>query len=199
MITLSESTTPEVLTVEVGSTVVVSDSGTQIVETAAPDTNIITEALTTEIVTTDSGTTVLTTSDVIEIITEAAQGPVGPLGPPGAAGAVNYVAAVAINGHEALTLNSLGQVIPADAATSTHRTVVGIALNASVIGGNVQVISFGAIEHIGWTFTPNAHVYLGLAGALTQTVPEAAVFSKVLGIAKSATRLAVDFQPAIFK
>jgi hypothetical protein len=77
--------------------------------------------------------------------------------------------------------------------------VAGITIGASSSGASVGLLSSGVLEHTGWTFTTDLPVFLGLAGAITQTLPPAAVFSKVLGVAVSPTRISIDFQPAIFK
>ena len=143
---------------------------------------------------------IIDVSEPTDIIEAQAQGPIGPQGPTGLSGSSisSYPAAVAVGGHVAVVLDSDGKVIPADAATTAHRAVAGITLGAAVQDAAVEVTAAGLIEHIGWTFTPGAPVFLGLAGALTQTLPPSAVFSKVLGMAVTPTRISVDFQPAIF-
>ena len=110
----------------------------------------------------------------------------------------SLVASQNISGHTAVALDAVGGAIPADASTAQHSAVLGIATGAALAGGDVTILSHGAFEHLGWTFTPGLPVFLGLAGALTQTVPPTALFSKVLGMAVTPTRISVDFQPAIF-
>lgn len=150
------------------------------------------------------------TATVIELLEVAQQGPTGPpgvAGPPGLPGPPGlsgtsvsaYIAAVALSGHIAVVLDAAGQALPADAAAPPHYAVAGITTQAAAQGTPVEVINKGVLEHLGWTFTPDQPVFLGLAGAITQTLPPAAVFAKVLGIAVSPTRVSLDFQPAIFK
>ena len=122
----------------------------------------------------------------------------GPQGLPGGSGATTYPAAVALSGHTAVTLSASGEAIPADAATPAHYAVVGITTGAAAMGSPATVLSSGTLEHSGWAFTPGAPVFLGLGGALTQTVPGGAVFAKVLGIATTPSRITLDFQPTIF-
>lgn len=109
-----------------------------------------------------------------------------------------YTAAEIISGHQAITLDANGQAIVASADNAAHQFVEALTSSAANIGDNVQVVTTGLFEHLGWTFTTGMPVYLGLAGALTQVLPGTAVFMKVLGIAVSPTRIKVDFQPAIF-
>lgn len=109
-----------------------------------------------------------------------------------------YTAAVAISGHQAITLDGEGKAILASADIPEHQYVEALTQSSATIGDNVQVIRNGIFEHAGWSFTVGEPVYLGLAGAITQTVPPEAVFSKVLGVVVAPTRIKVDFQPAIF-
>jgi len=153
-----------------------------------------------EIITVD-GTDILIAADTtVEFIDVGAQGPMGPQGPQGLSGASvsAYNAVVALSGHIAVVLDATGQALPADCSAPTHHAVAGITTGAAAQGAPVEVINKGVLEHLGWTFVVGAPVFLGLAGALTQTLPPSAVFSKSLGIAVSATRVSLDFQPAIF-
>lgn len=109
-----------------------------------------------------------------------------------------YIAAEAISGHQAIALNAAGEAIVASCDNAAHQLVEGLTTNAASVGGDVQVARSGLLEHLGWTFTTGAPVFLGLSGEITQTLPVTALFAKVLGIALSPTRIKVDFQPAIF-
>lgn len=142
---------------------------------------------------------VVDAAGVSELIELAMQGPPGPAGPPGSSVAVSYTTATPISGHMAITLNSDGEAIYADASNPDHRAVVGVTTNAANTGDQVQVITSGTLDHAGWTFTVGSPVFLGVNGALTQTLPMGAVFSKVLGVATTSTRINLDFQPAIFR
>lgn len=88
MITISESSTPEVIIAQstdvLLETVVAPGS---VIATAADAVDIITETVTTEIVTTaDPGDTITGTEEVGFVVeTPAAQGPMGPRGPSGGA------------------------------------------------------------------------------------------------------------------
>jgi hypothetical protein len=145
--------------------------------------------------------TVTVVEDDILLVELAQQGPTGAQGPQGLSGGsvTTYVSTAPVSGHTAVVLDSTGQCIPADAATATHYAVAGITVGAAIAGDPATVVTKGILEHSGWTFTAGLPVYLGLAGALTQTLPGSALFSKTLGIAVTSTRVSLDFQPAIFR
>lgn len=148
-----------------------------------------------------NGVQVLTVvQESVQLVTVAAQGPAGPQGPQGLSGSSinSYLAAQNVSGHVAVVLDASGQCRAADAAQLSDHAVVGLTTGAAVAGDPVVVVGRGILEHSGWAFTIGAPAFLGLAGAITQTLPPSAVFSKVLGVAVSPTRISVDFQPAIF-
>jgi len=142
--------------------------------------------------------TITLVHEEVVILETAQQGPPGPAGAPGSAVALAYIAATPVSGHMALTLNAADEAIYADAATPTHYAVVGVSTGAASAGAQVTALNSGSIEHSGWAFTVGQPVFLGLGGALTQSLPVGAVFSKVLGVAATPTRITLDFQPAIF-
>lgn len=116
-----------------------------------------------------------------------------------APGAPIIIAAIALSGHIAVVFNAAGEATPADAFNPLHGAVVmGVTSGAAAAGDTVILVSQGHLEHLGWTFTPDLPVYLGAMGALVQTVPLGASFVKVLGMAQSATQVAISLQPAIF-
>lgn len=120
-------------------------------------------------------------------------------GPAGASALLSYPGAVALSGHIAITLDALGQALPADCSVAAHAAgVLGVTLGASSTGAPAVVVLTGGLSHLGWAFTPGLPVFLGLAGALTQARPAQAIFSKVLGMAVTPTRVNLDFQPSIF-
>ncbi len=163
-------------------------------------TTIVVDEGSSTLVTSSTTETVIEQVQSLTVLSVGEQGPVGPQGPQGLPGAAtsSYITAGAISGHVAVVLDALGQVIPADPTDPTHYAVAGVTTQAGAAGSSVEVINRGIFEHAGWTFTAGAPVFLGLAGALTQTLPPSAVFSRTLGIAVAATRVSLDFQPAIF-
>lgn len=132
----------------------------------------------------------------IELITEARQGPPGP---PGASGGTQTVTVGAspLSGHTAVAVDASGLLIYADSSNPAHRlAVLGVIGQAYSAGTEAQVQTGFVLEHSGWTWTAGP-VFVGLGGALVQTVPGSAVFCQVVGLALSATRILIDVQPPI--
>ena len=152
------------------------------------------------VVDTQTAFEIIDASEPADILEVQAQGPIGPQGSTGLSGSSvsSYIAAAALSGHVAVVLNPDGQATHANADTPAHFAVAGITLGAATQGAAIDVTAKGLIEHLGWTFTAGLPVFLGLGGALVQTLAPGSVFSKVLGVAVSPTRITVDFQPAIF-
>jgi hypothetical protein len=124
----------------------------------------------------------------------------GPSGPPGSAGGETavYVANGAISGHVVVAETAPGTVVPASADNLAHALhVAGVSTNAASGGGNVTVQRQRSLTHSGWAFTAGQPVYLGLAGALVQTVPVGALFIQVVGVALTSTSLLVAIQPPV--
>lgn len=150
------------------------------------------------VVSQDEGTTVLSLAQPRVTLVTAGLGLQGPPGPRGESGSATYLAGADLSGHIAVILDSNGFAIPADCTVSSNYAIAGITTGAASQGTSVLILTTGTLEHLGWTFTTSAPVFLGTNGSITQTLPENAAFTKVLGIATSATRIAIDFQPAIF-
>lgn len=148
----------------------------------------------------ESVSEIIDVTERTEILELQIQGPPGPQGIQGLPGPVTaqYVCAQAISGHTAITLDANGKCIPASCAEASHSFVAGITTGAAVQDAQTTALTGGTLEHLGWSFTAGSPVFLGLDGAITQTVLPQAVFAKVLGTAVSPTRIAIDFQPAIF-
>lgn len=157
-----------------------------------PEITVVTQATVTSLVQQIEPKITLITAGV------GLQGPPGPRGLAGTALNVE-LAQVDIGGHTAVVMDLNGRCIIADPTNPHHFSVTGITANAVIAGNEVELVTTGSLEHLGWTFTVGSPIFLGLAGVLTQTLPINAVFSKVLGTAVSPTRVSLDFQPAIFK
>jgi hypothetical protein len=82
---------------------------------------------------------------------------------------------------------------------SHFNAVVGINTSASALAYPVQIQITGIVTEPTWTWTPDQMVFLGLNGVLTQTVPSGALFIQPIGIARTATKLVLNIQPAILK
>lgn len=64
------------------------------------------------------------------------------------------------------------------------------------MGGQVTVQTYGPMEEPSWTWTPDAPIFVGLAGALTQTRPTSG-FVLEIATALSATMIFIDPKPPI--
>lgn len=120
----------------------------------------------------------------------------GPPGPPGAAGApganLTAIAGVAIGGHRAVIIENTGLAGYASNTTLSHiGRLAGITTSASVIGDSITILSLGPVTEPSWNWTPNAPVYLGTAGLLTQTQPITG-FLQIIGVASTATTLFIN-------
>jgi len=144
--------------------------------------------------------TVLELPPAFETVLEVGQGvsgPPGPAGPPGGS-ATQYTASAALSGHTVIAIDSDGEAFYASSDQLSHALrVAGVSIGAAVLGEPITVVSAGLIVHGGWSWTPGSPVFVGLNGALTQSLPVGAVFSRVIGQAVSATGLLVDLQPPI--
>lgn len=130
-------------------------------------------------------------------------GPQGSKGTPGDPGlssssSLEAIANSNISGHKAVMYDSAGQVQVADSTIlSNMNRVIGITTGAVVTGATATIQGSGSIDHAGWSFTPNAPVFLGLSGTLTQSLPPGTLFVLPIGVATSATRLSINIQSAI--
>jgi hypothetical protein len=123
----------------------------------------------------------------------------GPAGPPGDGTDIAvYTATGAISGHLAVAETVPGFAVVASADNAAHvLRVAGVSIGAAADGTPLEVRKQRTLTHGGWTFTAGQPVYLGLAGALVQTVPVGALFIQVVGVALTSTSLLVAIQPPV--
>ena len=162
-----------------------------------PDDLLIVEEV--QILAVEDESTVL--KEVVEevvILAECGQGPPGPMGP---GGSISHtaLASVAIGGHRAV-INTVAGVAYADASDPTHiARVVGVTTASAAGGSPITFQSSGKITEPSWAWTPDADIFVGLNGLLTQSIPGAAVFAQRLGFALSPTEMWVELgEPIVF-
>lgn len=120
----------------------------------------------------------------------------GPPGPPG--NVAHYLAGGVVQGHKAVAVGADGRVTLANPFSAPALgSVVGVSMNAALADEDVAVRTGDVVEHPGWSWVPDAPVFVGAAGALVQTEPVGAAWLQVVGWARSATRLLVRLQPPI--
>lgn len=123
--------------------------------------------------------------------TSGIQGPEGIPGQPGPAGSttIPLTAAQVISGHKAL----LGTAMYASQDNLAHAgKVIGISANAAAIGEVVNVQASGELNGLSG-LTIGQPIYLGVNGALTQTIPTAGIIQQ-LGVAVKTDTMIIDIQ-----
>lgn len=152
-----------------------------------------------ELVIEDGGTefSVVGDSEVLEL-DMGTMGPQGPPGDPGAAGSVlTKTAGAAIGGHRVVVASGADDVLVADPSDVTHlHRVIGITEGAAVLGDDVDVRFAGEMTEGSWSWTPDAPIYAGAAGVLTQTPPSGA-WLRIVAVAISATRIVVGLREPV--
>lgn len=135
--------------------------------------------------------------EVIEVLTVAEQGPPGVPGSPGPSGGTSVQRSAGATVSALRVVYELnGEVFHLDREDAAHiHLLLGVALNAGAAGTPINVQRFFDITDASWNWTPG-RVYLGAAGALTQT-PPAVGYHVLIGSAVSATRLTLNLQDPI--
>jgi hypothetical protein len=132
----------------------------------------------------------------IMVVSVGAQGPPGVPGPTGGGSvdtAFDKVAGEDVSAYRAVVPSGSTNVLLATNTNSAHRNaVLGVTEQAASTGGSVRVRRAGRIDFAGWAWTPNAPIFVGASGTLTQVPPVSpAVFVQVIGFALSATAMFV--------
>lgn len=74
---------------------------------------------------------------------------------------------------------------------------IGISVTSATAGNEVIIQRTGTLDDSSWTWTPGGEVFVGTAGALTQTAPTTG-FKLIVGTASSATRINLTFDTPVF-
>lgn len=102
----------------------------------------------------------------------------------------------AISGHTPVHVGQEGKLYASNNIdTASCLMLVGVTLNASILGSWTDVVTDGIIIHNGWSWVSDAAVYVG-NGVLTQTVPTSGAIA-IVGYAADATTIIVKPQNAI--
>lgn len=130
---------------------------------------------------------------VVEVVIP---GPVGPQGPAGAS-TMSRIAGAPVSALRAVALLDDGTVVHADqASTSLVASVVGISTTAAVAGDPVSIVFSGVITGPGSLI--EGPVFVGAAGALTQTPPASGALRQI-GFARGGGAIAVSIHPMIVR
>jgi hypothetical protein len=186
-----------ILTVTEEVVLVVPESTADLLETAAEPLIIQTSDAPLEILELPASHELLEMPASHELLEVAKQGLPGPQGIPGPTGGA------ALQRTAGETLSALravyelgGAVYALGQADVDHiDALLGITLTAADEGQLLNVQRSGVMDDAGWNWTPG-RVYLGAAGALTQT-PAADGFDVLIGTATAPTRLMLNLQDPI--
>lgn len=152
-----------------------------------------------------SQVTIVENAPQVTVISEGIQGPPGtpgadgPIGPSGGS-ALPMTAGAILGGGRILTVDANGDAIYADASNPAHiRGVVGLGLNAAILGATVNVQIVGETSDVAWSWTVGQPIFLGLNGLMTQTVPTAptAAFALVVAYPITPTKIVVGLREPI--
>lgn len=135
--------------------------------------------------------TVITVPTIVTIAAPGVQGR------PGADGGVTVTltAGATLGGHRLVTKQADGTAVYADNAT-VGSVPLWLTLGAASLGAQVDAQATGVVDEPSWTWTPGP-LYLGVAGALTQTLPTAPAYLVQVGYATSPTSIVLDRLPSI--
>jgi hypothetical protein len=115
---------------------------------------------------------------------------VGPPGAPGPAGGEQLVRATeALGGHRAVTVT--GQ----HCTSATLHHLAGITTAAASAASFVRVLSRGYMTNPSWSWTPEAPIFVGAYGVLTQAVPSGV--ARRIAWAVSPTEINIDLFPPL--
>lgn len=121
----------------------------------------------------------------------------GPVGPAGGAAFTRYTSS-ALSALRVVWEDVDGAVYPIDPEDDAHIDLIsGLTLTATPGAGEVTVQRSGPVDDSAWSWAPG-RVWLGAAGALTQTPPLDGT-DVLIGYAVSPTRLFLDIQDPIFQ
>ncbi len=100
----------------------------------------------------------------------------------------------ALSGHQAVVIDSAGLAFKADRSTPDNMfRIAGVTQGAAALGMPAQITSLGVLIEPSWSWIPGDPIFLGHAGALTQTPPPPGDgFQIVVGPALSATSMFVN-------
>lgn len=137
----------------------------------------------------------VTTSPHVVILVPVPGGQGAP-GQPG--GAVQRITAQALSGHRLVTPLDDGTVDYADATNAAHMSrPLFLTTGAWGTGVTADLVSAGPVSEPTWSWTPGQPIWLGVNGALTQTIPVGAAFVRRVAEVIDATTIEFSVGDAI--
>ena len=111
------------------------------------------------------------------------------------------VASQSLGGHRIVVVVGAINCDYADNAIFAHGdAILGFTIGAAIAGAAVTIQSEGEIEFSGWSWAPNALIFVGTNGLPVSIPPDQlpAVFSCRVAVALTATRIFIDIETPIF-
>jgi hypothetical protein len=109
-----------------------------------------------------------------------------------------YLASTDLSGLSAVAFDAQAGLVSADCTDMSQcGHVCGVLEQAYPSGYPVSYKTTGLLSNAVWRWIPGKPVFFGQEGRLTQQLPKSAVFSQVVGMAISPTRLTIALQPPI--
>lgn len=102
-----------------------------------------------------------------------------------------------ISSYMAVAVDNTGKAVKASADNFDHSQVIlGLARQSVLTGEMLKIVQEGPVINNSWSWTPGLPIYLGLAGALTQS-RDIGLFQIQLGVAISATKIELEMKDSI--
>jgi len=128
------------------------------------------------------------------------KGDKGDIGPSGSMAGI-IKAATAISAYKMITVDSNGEAILASNDNAGHANrILGFSINSSNTGEDVEYIIEGSKEELLWNYNTGDILYLGVAGAITNTLPLAvngAAFQSIVGFVLNPKRIKIQIQNSL--
>lgn len=105
-----------------------------------------------------------------------------------------------LNGHVAVVMCANGRLAAANPYDeSCLGTVMGVVDAAYPAGVPVNVVRYGTVVSLDWTWLPDKPIFLGALGQLTQVLLPDARFIQQIGMAKTSTVIVINIQQPVLR
>ena len=123
----------------------------------------------------------------------------GDKGDPGGV-TVTRIALNSLAGNRVVIQNSDDTVSYASSDNASHANrILGVTTHAATAAAEIAIQLSDIMTEVSWSWEPNAPVFLGSDGMLTQDINSTGLFFLQVGTALSATKLLIDKQIPVFK
>ena len=103
------------------------------------------------------------------------------------------IASENVSALKALYLDTNTTCRHASNVSEIEGTVIGIALNSAIIGGNVRILVFGLLDDPFFNFTLNDRIFLGTNGELINYQPVSGVLTGIgYGLGSGSIQISID-------